>query len=123
MTIGCLRNDDSKGNENVPSYQNVRAFFLKNFFAFISVNSLKLANIGELPFGVLGTTPKLGLICPCVYFRSSKHCRRRKFTVVFLQVVKKSMLDVYNFLFFIYLLISLPSQSPLPSSLHSYTYI
>ena len=38
------------GNENVPSY----------FFAFISVNSLKMANIGELEW-VLGTAPKFGL--------------------------------------------------------------
>ena len=38
------------GSENVPSY----------FFAFISVNSLKMANIGELPYGVLGTAPKFG---------------------------------------------------------------
>ena len=38
------------GNENAPSY----------FFAFISVNSLKMANIGELEW-VLETTPKFGL--------------------------------------------------------------
>ena len=38
------------GNENAPSY----------FFAFISVNSLKMANIGELEW-LLGTTPKFGL--------------------------------------------------------------
>ena len=122
MTIGCLSNVDAKGKENVPSYQNV-CVFLKKLFCVYFRQLSQLANIGELPYGVLGTTPNFGLICPCVYFLSSKHCRRGKFTVVFLQVVKKSTLDVYNLLFFIYLLSSLPSPSPLPSSLHSYTYI
>ena len=62
-----------------------------------------MANICELPsYGALGTAPKFGLICPCGYFLSSKQCRKRKFTVVFLQVVKKSTLDVYNLLFFLY---------------------
>ena len=36
-------------------------FFFFNFSAFISVNSLKMANIGELPYGVFGTAPKFGL--------------------------------------------------------------
>ena len=33
-------------------------FFFFNFFEFISVNSLEMTNIGELPYGVLGTAPK-----------------------------------------------------------------
>ena len=50
MNIGCLSNDDGEGNVNVPTYQNERAFFFFfNFFAFISVNSLKIAKMGELP--------------------------------------------------------------------------
>ena len=36
------------------------SFFLFNFFEFISVNFLQIANIGELPYGVLGTAPKFG---------------------------------------------------------------
>ena len=35
-------------------------FFFFFFFEFISVNSLKMANIGELPYGVLWTAPKIG---------------------------------------------------------------
>ena len=54
MNIGHLSNDDGEGNENVPSYQNKCVFFF-NFY------SLKIANIGELPYGVLGTVPKFGL--------------------------------------------------------------
>ena len=115
--MGRLSNDDGEGNENVPSYQNdMRAFF--NFSAFISVNSLKMANIGELPYGVLGTAPKFGLREETEFvpvFRSSKHRCKRNSTVVFVQVVKKSALDVQNLLFFIYLLGSLPSPSPSPS--------
>ena len=45
MNTGCLSNDDGEGNEN----------------EFIAVNSLKIANIGELPYGVLGTAPNFGL--------------------------------------------------------------
>ena len=48
-------------------------------------------------------------------FTSSKHRCKRNFTVVFVQVVKKSALDVQNLLFFIYLVGSLPSPSPSPS--------
>ena len=50
-------------------------------------------------------------------FTSSKQRRKRKFAVVFVQVVKKSARDVQNLSFFIYLLDSLPSSSPPPSSL------
>ena len=90
-----------------------------NFSAFISVNSLKMANIDELPYGVLGTALKFGLREETEFvpvFRSSKHRCKRNSTVVFVQVVKKSALDVQNLLFFIYLLGSLPSPSPSPSS-------
>ena len=47
-----LSNDDGDGNENVPSYLNECMF---------DFNSLKMANIGELPYGILGTAPKFGL--------------------------------------------------------------
>ena len=71
-----------------------------------------MANIGELPYGVLGTAPKFG---------SAKKLNLSQFffffTVLFVQVVKKSALDVQNLLFFFYLLGSLPSPSPWPSSL------
>ena len=50
-------------------------------------------------------------------FTSSKQRRKRKFTVVFVQVVKKSALDVQSLSFFIYLLGSFSSSSPPPSSL------
>ena len=49
MNIGRLSNDDGEGNENVPSYLNECVF---------DFNSLKMVNIGELPYGVLGTGPK-----------------------------------------------------------------
>ena len=105
MNFGCLSNDDGEGNENVLSYQ-MNARFLLNFFAFIS-------------YRVLGTTPNFGLKEETEFvpvLTSSKQRRKRKFTVVFVQVVKKSALDVQNLLF-IYLLGSLPSLSPPPSSL------
>ena len=112
MNIGHLSNDDGEGNENVPSYQNeMRAFFL-NFSTFIYVDSLKMANKVELPYGVLGTAPEFGLreeIKFVPVFTSSKHRCKRNFTVVFVHVVKKCALDVQNLLFFIYLLGSLPS--------------
>ena len=50
-------------------------------------------------------------------FTFSKQRHKRKFTVVFVQVVKKSALDLQNLLFFTSLLGSLPSPSPSPSSL------
>ena len=84
----------------------MRFFF--NFFEFISINSLKMANIGELPYGVLGTAPKFGSakkLNLSLCLRPLKQRRKRKFfTVVFLQVVKKSALDVQNFLFFLLLI-------------------
>ena len=88
-------------NENVPSYQNeIRAFL--NSSAFISVNYLKMANTDESPYGVLGTSPKFGLREEIEFapeFTSSKHRCKRNFTVVFVQVVKKSVLDVQFFFF------------------------
>ena len=48
-------------------------FFLKNFFAFIAVNSLKMGNTGELRFPTESgdrtqvRTQRRNLICPCVY--------------------------------------------------------
>ena len=79
-----------------------------------------MAKKDEFPYGVLGTAPKFGLreeieFVPVI--TSSKHRCKRNFTVVFVQAVKKSALDVQNLLFFIYLLGSLPSPSPSPSSL------
>ena len=52
-----------------------------------------MENIGELPYGVLGTVPKFGLreeieFVPLLTF--SKQRLKRKFNVVFVQVVKKS---------------------------------
>ena len=87
------------------------------------LNSFKMANIGELPYGVYVTAPKFGLREETEFvpvFTSSKRRRKRKFTVLFVQVVKKSALDVQNLLLFIYLLGSLPSPSPsslLPGSI------
>ena len=92
MNIGCLSNDDGEGNANVPSYQ-MNARFFKNFFAFISYRGL-------------GTAPNFGLKQETEFvpvLTLSKQRRKRKFTVVFVQVVKKSALDVKNVLFFIYL--------------------
>ena len=64
-----------------------------------------MANIGEL----LGTAPncKIGLreeIKFVPVFTSFKQRRIRKFTVVYVQVVKKSALHMQNLSFFIYLL-------------------
>ena len=69
------------------------------------------------------TAPKFGLREGTEFvpvFTSSKRRRKRKFTVLFVRVVKKSALDVQNLLLFIYLLGSLPSPSPsslLPGSI------
>ena len=78
-------------------------FFLLFRFYF---NSLKVANIGERPYGVLGTASKFRLREEIEFvpvFTSSKQRRKRKFNVVFVSVVKKSVLLVPNVLFFIYL--------------------
>ena len=66
MNIGCLSNDDGEGHENVHGYKMNALFFFFfffffNFSAFIAVNSLKMANKGEPPYGVLGTAPNFGL--------------------------------------------------------------
>ena len=47
-------------NENECAFFVLFCCFFFNFFEFISVNSLKMANIDELPYGVLGTAPKFG---------------------------------------------------------------
>ena len=78
-----------------------------------------MVNIGELPYGVLGTAPKFGLreeieFVPCVYVlqtTSQKEIYGRVRTGC------KEKLDVKNVLFFIYLLGLLPLPSPMPSSL------
>ena len=80
----------------------MNVFFLLFRFYF---NSLKLANIGERPYGVLGTASKFRLreeIEFAPVFTSSKQRRKRKFNVAFVQVVKKSLLHVQNVLFFDY---------------------
>ena len=77
-----------------------------------------MANVGELPYGVLGTAPKFGLREQIEFvpvFTSSKQCRKRKFNVMFAQVEKESALHVQNLLFFNYLLGSFRLTFPLPS--------
>ena len=45
--------------KNVPSYEDECVFFFELFRVYF--NFLKIANIGELQYGVLGTAPKFGL--------------------------------------------------------------
>ena len=88
------------------------ALFFSDFCGFFFVHSLKMANIGELPLRSLGEGPhpssesakKLKLsLC----LRPPNNVAKENFfTVVFVQVVEKSALDVQNLLFF-YLLIGL----------------
>ena len=79
------------------------AFFFLTFpRLFPAVGALKMANKVELPYRVLGTAPKEINFVPVL--TSSKHRCKRNYTVVFVQVVKKSALDVQNLFFFIYLL-------------------
>ena len=62
MNIRRLSNNDGEGNENVLGYQNeCTGFFFFNLFALIYFISLQMANVGELPYEVLGTAPKFGL--------------------------------------------------------------
>ena len=52
-------------------------------------NSLKVANIGELPYVVLGTAAKFELREEIEFvpvFTSSKQPRKRKFNIVFVQL-------------------------------------
>ena len=75
--------------------------FVFNFHEFISVHSLKVANVGKLPYGVLGTALKFCLSEEIEFvplFTSSKQRRKNVFffTVVFVQFVKKSALDLEN---------------------------
>ena len=95
---------------SLAGHQKECAFFVLlcffNFFGFFSVHSLKMANIGELPLRSLGEGPhpssnsakKLKLsLC----LRPPNNVAKGNFfTVVFVQVVKKSALDVQNLLFF-----------------------
>ena len=71
-----------------------------------------MANIGELLYGVLETAPKYGLREEIEFvpvFTSSKQRGKRKFNVVFAQVVKKSTLHVIYLLGSFRLTLSLPS--------------
>ena len=115
MNIACLSKDDREGQER--KRQNECAFFFFNFFEFISVNSLKMANIGELPYGVLGTVPKFG---------SAKKLNLSQCLGPPNNVAKGNFLRLCSYrkarwtckicCFFFYLLGSLPSPSPWPSS-------
>ena len=82
----------------------IAGFFLSSFSRCF--NSLKIANISELPYGVLGTAPKFGLREEIEFvpvFTSSKQCRKKKkCNVLFVQVEKENALDVQNLLFFNY---------------------
>ena len=71
------------------------AFFFLTFPPlFPAVGALKMANKVELPYRVLGTAPKEIDFVPVL--TSSKHRCKRNFTVVFVQVAKKSALDVWT---------------------------
>ena len=99
MNIGCLSNDDDEGRE--------RTYY--NFFAFISVNSLKMANIRWTSLRSLRDRFQVRIseeIESVPVFTSSKQRRKRKFFTVqlFVQVVKKSTLDVQNLLSFLLLI-------------------
>ena len=86
-------------------------FFCFNIFAFIST-LLKWQIQVNFPTEFWGPHPssdsekKLNLSL-CVYVLA-KQPRKRKFSVLFIQVVKKSALHVQNLLFFIYLFGSFP---------------
>ena len=69
-------------------------------WSLIAVNSLKMANIGELRYGVLGTDPNFGLReeIKFSYVYVLQQRLKKKFMVVFVQVVKRSVLDVQNLL-------------------------
>ena len=69
-------------------------------WSLIAVNSLKMANIGELRYGVLGTDPNFGLReeIKFSYVYVLQQRLKKKFMVVFVQVVKRSALDVQNLL-------------------------
>ena len=98
MNIGALANTTARATKTSLAIKMKVRFFTKNFY----FNSLKMADTGELSNGVLGTAPKFGLREVFEFvtvFTSSKQRRKRKFTVVFVHVVKKSALDVQNLLF------------------------
>ena len=88
------------------------SIFFFNFFEFISVNSLKMANIGELPCGVLGTAPKFGSakkLNLSLCLRPPNNVAKGNFLRLcsYKLIVKKSALDVQNLLVFFLLLIGL----------------
>ena len=59
-----------------------------------------MADIGELRYGVLGTDPNFGLReeIKFSYVYVLQQRLKKKFMVVFVQVVKRSVLDVQNLL-------------------------
>ena len=87
-------------------------FFFFNCFEFISVNSRKMANMGELPYGVLGTAPKFGSakkLNLSLCLRPPNNVAKGNFLRLcsYKLIVKKSALDVQNLLVFFLLLIGL----------------
>ena len=121
MTVNGMpwqgRRRGSGTETSLAGHQNECAFFVLlcfffNFFGFFSVHSRKMANIGELPLRSLAEGPhpssesakKLKL--PLCLRPPNNVAKENFFTVVFVQVVKKSALDVQNLLFF-HLLIGL----------------
>ena len=82
MNIGRHGNDEGEGNKmNARFFSLVRVYF----------DSLKIENIGQLPYRVLETAPKFRLREEIEFVpvsTSSKQRRKRKFNVVFAQVVK-----------------------------------
>ena len=84
-------------------------FFEKLFPVYF--NCLKMANIGQLPNGVLGSAPKFGLIeeIELVFVSTSPEQRcKRKFNVGFVQVFKEKRAERAKFVVF-HLLIGLVS--------------
>ena len=87
-------------------------FSFFNFFEFISFNSLKLANIGKLSYGILGTAPKFGSakkLNLSLCLRPQNNDAKGNFLRLcsYKLIVKKSALDVQNLLVFFLLLIGL----------------
>ena len=90
-------NINVQSSENVPSYQNELMRVFKKLFRIFQLSSI--ANIGDLPYGVLGTTPKFGLregneLVPV--FTSSKQRRKLRGRT---GRKRKSALQVQNLLF------------------------
>ena len=90
---------------------NARFYLFFSFFLFFY-------NIGQLPYGVLGTAPKLGLreeieLVFCVY--DLQKTSQKEFNVGFVQVLKKKRAARAKYVVFIYLLDSFRSTFSLPS--------